>query len=192
VGARARDVRPVGGKFRAGPGEGDGGAQRARGPEAGEHEAQGDHLTAAVRDGRAPDDDGGRRRRRCGPRERVEPGSDDVTQPRSEDGADSGRAETKTVIAVEEAVGNSSEDETKIQTIITRKKKVGRLLFLPVLGRVYGNNSAQKVSSRANKIDRIEETKEHSDASTQYEASELVTSSLTQTDPHPDRRDAYW
>jgi hypothetical protein len=44
--------------------------------------------------------------------------------------------------------------------IIIRKKKVGWLLFIPFLGRVYANNSVQTVS-RANKIKiiRIEETK---------------------------------
>jgi hypothetical protein len=45
-------------------------------------------------------------------------------------------AETETVVAVEEAEGSGSEDETEIQTIITRKKKVGSLLFLPFWGSI--------------------------------------------------------
>jgi hypothetical protein len=62
--------------------------------------------------------------------------------------------------------GSGSEDETQSQTIITRKK-VGQLLFLPTLERVYANNSVQKVSP-VNKIEtiRIAETIEDSCAYT--------------------------
>jgi hypothetical protein len=80
--------------------------------------------------------------------------------------------------------------------MIIRRKKVSSFLFLTFLGRVYANNSVQKVSSPAIKIKtititiRMEETKQYSDVYSQYKASELVASSSSQTDLQPVIRQA--
>ncbi|KIJ60404.1 hypothetical protein HYDPIDRAFT_177471 [Hydnomerulius pinastri MD-312] len=63
--------------------------------------------------------------------------------------------------------GTEGEEEDVIQTIITRKKR--------------------KVTGRANKTETVtfEETREYSDASTQYYSSEHTSVCATQTDPEP-------
>jgi hypothetical protein len=83
--------------------------------------------------------------------------------------------------------GEETESEDVVQTIITRKTRVGfSNFFLPAV-----INSdflfLQKVAGRANKISKVEyqETKEYSDAYTQHETAQFTASRLTQTDPEP-------
>jgi hypothetical protein len=76
------------------------------------------------------------------------------------------------------------------------RKEDWLISFSSFLRPTYANNPVQRVSSRANKIEtipipiRMKQTKEYSDAYTQYEASEFVASSSSQTELEPVTRRA--